>query len=39
MDNHNHILISEETEDVARAIKRITGSYVYYFNKKIQKVD
>jgi len=38
MDNHIHLLISEGTEDVTKAIKRITVSYVYYFNKKYKRV-
>jgi len=38
MDNHIHLLISEGTEDVTKAMKRITVSYVYYFNKKYKRV-
>ena len=38
MDNHIHLMISEGTEDVAQAMKRITVSYVYYFNKKYKRV-
>lgn len=38
MDNHVHLLISEGTEDIARVIKRIAVSYVFYFNKKYKRV-
>jgi hypothetical protein len=31
-------MISEGTEDVAKVMKRITVSYVYYFNKKYKRV-
>jgi len=29
MDNHIHLMISEGTEDVTKAMKRITVSYVH----------
>ena len=38
MDNHAHLAISEGVEDVARVMKRITVSYVYYFNQKYKRV-
>jgi putative transposase len=38
MDNHFHLMISEGTEDIARTMKRITVSYVYYFNHKYERV-
>lgn len=38
MDNHIHLMLSEGIEDVARVMKRITVSYVYYFNKKYKRV-
>ena len=38
MDNHVHIMLSEGIGDVARVMKRITVSYVYYFNKKYKRV-
>lgn len=38
LDNHAHLMISEGVEDVARVMKRITVSYVYYFNKKYKRV-
>ncbi len=38
MDNHVHLMISEGEEDVAKVMKRITVSYVSYFNKKYKRV-
>ncbi|MFA5384572.1 MAG: transposase [Eubacteriales bacterium] len=38
MDNHVHMLIKEEKEDVSNAIKRINVSYVYYFNAKYKRI-
>lgn len=38
MDNHIHLMLSEGVEDVAKVIKRISISYVYYFNKKYKRV-
>lgn len=38
MDNHIHMLISEGIEDIALAMKRITISYVHYFNKKYNRI-
>ncbi len=38
MDNHVHLLLSEMKEDIATVIKRITVSYVHYFNKKYKRV-
>jgi len=38
MDNHVHLMISEGKEDIAKVIKRITVSYVFYFNKKYKRV-
>jgi REP element-mobilizing transposase RayT len=38
MDNHVHLVISEGDEDIATTMKRITVSYVYYFNKKYERV-
>lgn len=38
MDNHVHLMLSEGTEDISTVIKRITVSYVYYFNKKYKRV-
>lgn len=38
MDNHVHLLLCEGKESVQRTMKRIEVSYVYYFNKKYQRV-
>jgi putative transposase len=38
MDNHFHLMISEGNDDIAKSMKRITVSYVYYFNKKYGRV-
>ncbi|HHY81981.1 MAG TPA: transposase [Clostridiales bacterium] len=38
MDNHVHLLLREGMEDVAAVMKRITVSYVHYFNKKYKRV-
>lgn len=38
MDNHVHLMIREGVEDVAAVMKRITVSYVHYFNKKYKRV-
>ena len=34
MSNHVHLLIREREETIAEIIKRIAGSYVYYYNHK-----
>lgn len=34
MSNHFHLLIREREESVGETIKRIAGSYVYYYNRK-----
>jgi len=38
MDNHAHLLLQEREEDIANIMKRINVSYVFYFNKKYQKI-
>ncbi|MEW9121365.1 MAG: transposase [Thermotaleaceae bacterium] len=38
MDNHLHLLLSEGSEEIGTIMKRITVSYVYYFNKKYKRV-
>jgi len=38
MDNHVHLLINEGDENISRIMKRISTSYVYYFNKKYKRV-
>jgi putative transposase len=37
MDNHVHILIKEITEPISLIVKRISGSYVYWFNRKYER--
>jgi REP element-mobilizing transposase RayT len=37
MDNHIHILIKEYTEPISLIVKRISGSYVYWFNWKYER--
>jgi len=38
MDNHVHLLINEGEENISRIMKRISTSYVYYFNKKYTRI-
>jgi putative transposase len=38
MDNHVHLMLSEGMEEIAKVMKRITVSYVSYFNKKYNRV-
>lgn len=38
MSNHVHLLLREGAEDVATVMKRITVSYVRYFNNKYKRV-
>ncbi|HPF44775.1 MAG TPA: transposase [Syntrophomonadaceae bacterium] len=38
MNNHVHLMLSEGNEDIGTAMKRITVSYVSYFNKKNKRV-
>jgi REP element-mobilizing transposase RayT len=37
MDNHIHLVIKEGKDPIARIMKRIGTSYVYYFNKKYRR--
>lgn len=37
MDNHVHILVQEQLEPIGVAIKRISSSYVLWFNKKYER--
>ena len=34
MDNHVHLLVKEQSENISTVIKRIAVSYAYYFNRK-----
>lgn len=38
MDNHLHLLIQEDGDDISTAIKRISSSYVYWYNKKYERI-
>ncbi|MDD3270691.1 MAG: transposase [Syntrophomonadaceae bacterium] len=38
MDNHVHLLVREASEELATMMKRINGSYAYYFNQKYHRV-
>ena len=38
MDNHVHLLIKECEEEIGRSIKRISSSYVYWFNAKYERI-
>lgn len=37
MDNHIHMIIAEEKETIGTIVKRISSSYVYYYNKKYER--
>ena len=37
MSNHFHLLIKDENEDLSMIIKRIAGSYVYWYNHKYHR--
>lgn len=37
MDNHIHLLIKENSEPIAKVIKRISSSYVYWYNEKYKR--
>lgn len=36
--NHVHLMLSEELEDLLKAMKRIAVSYVYNFNRKYKRI-
>ncbi len=38
MSNHVHLLLHDEYYNIARLMKRINVSFVYYFNKKYKRV-
>lgn len=38
MDNHVHLLLNKGKNTISRLMKRINVSYVYYFNKKYDRV-
>ncbi len=37
MDNHIHLLIMEKEESISQVIKRISSSYVYWYNQKYER--
>jgi putative transposase len=37
MDNHIHLLLKESEETISEAIKRISSSYVYWYNMKYER--
>ena len=37
MDNHIHLLIGENDESISQVIKRISSSYVYWYNQKYER--
>lgn len=37
MDNHIHLLLKESEESISKAIKRISSSYVYWYNLKYER--
>ncbi|WP_442596711.1 transposase [Neobacillus sp. D3-1R] len=38
MDNHVHLLVREMEETLSDAIKRVSSSYVYWYNFKYERV-
>lgn len=38
MDNHVHLLINDNGNDISKIVKSINISYAYYFNKKYKRV-
>ncbi|WP_458411735.1 transposase [Schinkia sp. CFF1] len=37
MDNHVHLLVKEVEESISQSIKRISSSYVYWYNQKYER--
>src|SRR4051794_20537722 len=37
MDNHIHLLMKESEESISEAVKRISASYVYWYNMKYER--
>ena len=37
MDNHVHIMLEEKNEEIGTMIKKVSSSYVYYYNKKYER--
>ncbi|MDF2548759.1 MAG: transposase IS200-family protein [Anaerosolibacter sp.] len=38
MDNHIHLLVREIDESISKAVKRISSSYVYWYNQKYDRL-
>ena len=38
MNNHLHLLLKEEEDNISRIMRRINTAYAYYFNKKYNRV-
>ena len=38
MNNHLHLLVKEEEDNISRIMRRINTAYAYYFNKKYNRV-
>ncbi len=38
MGNHFHLLLKEENEELAQIMRRISGSYVYWYNRKYDRI-
>ena len=38
MDNHVHLLINDNGNDISKVVKSINISYAYYFNRKYKRV-
>jgi REP element-mobilizing transposase RayT/biotin operon repressor len=38
MNNHLHLLLKEEKDNISRIMRRINTAYAYYFNKKYNRV-
>jgi len=38
MDNHVHLVLKESNDSISRIMRRITTSYVGYFNRKYKRV-
>jgi REP element-mobilizing transposase RayT/biotin operon repressor len=38
MNNHLHLLLKEEKDNISRVMRRINTAYAYYFNKKYNRV-
>jgi REP element-mobilizing transposase RayT len=39
MDNHIHLMIKEETEEIGKIMQRIAVSYAFYYNQKYRRVE